>query len=284
MTTKTTTKTTARETLAKTKAILSTDGVDRTVRYDAESIADMALKVKAEGFVPASALLDQFGPEKTTRGIAVLYRDVRMFREVRRAWAGGVDVLGYEWADRRFSKSEVKKIPGELGFLVDLTTQMAPKYSDFQHVTAKCRYVTAALGGVPAKDTDGSPTNSFERDEQGQIQILRYNLRAMITPALAMIGKEQALGRRIGFKTVRITANGNLSRVERPVNDKGQGKGFCRSERLADGTEFTIEALIPTSMLSVAEYLSALKLAGEVVGLSPGRSAGFGDFEILEAS
>lgn len=255
-----------------------------TIRYDTESIANMALKVKAEGFVPAEDLKAEFGPEKFTRGIAVLYRDFRMFREVRRPWKDGVDVLGYEWADRRFSKSEIKKIPPELGFLVDLTTQMAPKYSDFQLVTAKCRYLTAALGGCPVKDTDGSPINAFERDRDGGLQILRYNLRAMITPALAMIGKEQALGRRIAFKTIRITANGNLTKVERPVNDHGQGKGFCRSEKLADGTEFSIEALIPTSILSVTEYLQALKLAGETVGLSPGRSAGFGDFEVIEAA
>lgn len=98
-----------------------------TVRYDSESIANMALKVKAEGFVPAEDLKGEFGPEKFTRGVAVLYRDFRMFREVRRAWKDGVDVLGYEWADRRFSKSEVKKIPPELGFLVDLTAQMAPQ-------------------------------------------------------------------------------------------------------------------------------------------------------------
>ncbi len=254
-----------------------------TVRYDSEAIANMALKVKSEGFVTAEDLKTEFGPEKFTRGVAVLYRDVRMFREVKRPWKDGVDVLGYEWADRRFSKSEVKKIPPEFNFLLELTTQMAPKYSDFQAVTAKCRYVTAALGGCPVKDTDGSPINSFERDRDGQIQILRYNLRAMITPALAMIGKEQALGRRIAFKTIRIQANGNLSKVERPVNDHGQGKGFCRSERLADGTEFTIEALVPTSILSVTEYLQALKLAGETVGLSPGRSAGFGDFDVIEA-
>lgn len=255
-----------------------------TVRYDSESIANMALKVKAEGFIPAEDLKKEFGPEKFTRGIAVLFRDFRMFREVRRAWKDGVDVLGYEWADRRFSKSEVKKIPPELGFLVELTAQMAPKYSDFQPIKVKCRYVGSALGGCPVKSKDGTAVNSFERDRNGDILILRYNLRAMITPALAMIGKEQALARRIAFKTIHIKPNGNLSIEPRPVNDHGQGKGFCHSEKLADGTEFMIEALIPTSMLSPAEYLQALKLAGETVGLSPGRSAGFGDFEVIEAA
>jgi hypothetical protein len=254
-----------------------------TVRYDAESIAAMALKVKAEGFVPAEGLKVEFGGEKFTRGVAVLYRDFRMFREVRRPWKDGTEVVGYEWADRRFSRSEVKKIPAELGFLVELTASMAVKYGDFQQVTAFCQYTTAALGGVPVKDTDGESINAFERDSQGRLQILRYNLRAMITPALAAIGKEQALGRRIMFSTIRLETNGNLSKVERPVNDHGQGKGFCRSERLADGTPFTIKALIPTSILSVAEYLQALAIAGETVGLSPGRSAGFGDFEVLRA-
>lgn len=254
-----------------------------TVQYDTEAIANMALKVKAEGFVPSEDLKREFGPEKFTRGVAVLYRDYRMFRETRRPWKDGVDVLGYEWADRRFSKSESKKVPTEFDFLLKMTTAMAPKYSDFKKVVAKCRFTTAALGGVPVKDTDGTPINSFERDAAGNLQILRYNLRAMITPALAMIGKEQALARRIGFSTVRLHANGNLTKVDRPVNDHGQGKGFCRSERLADGTEFTISALVPTSMLSEAEYLEALRLAGETVGLSPGRSAGFGDFEVLSA-
>lgn len=254
-----------------------------TITYDRESLLNMAMKVKAEGFIPAAALKAEFGPEAFTRGVAVLYRDYRMFREVRRPWKDDNDALGYEWADRRFSKSEVKKIAPELGFLVELTAQMAPKYSDFQRVSARCRYLTAALGGCPVKDTDGQPLNAFERDAAGRVQILRYNLRAMITPALAMIGKEQALARRIGFSTIRLTTNGNLTKVERPVNDHGQGKGFCRSERLADGTEFTIEAMIPTSILSTAEYLQALRLAGETIGLSPGRSAGFGDFEVLEA-
>lgn len=260
------------------------DGPAVTVHYDSESIANMALKVKAEGFVPAEDLKAEFGPEKFTRGIAVLYRDFRMFREVRRAWKDGVDVLGYEWADRRFSKSEVKKIPPELGFLVDLTAPIAPKYSDFQPVTVKCRYTSALLGGIPVKGTDGTPVNSFERDSEGRFLILRYNQRAMMSAVLPMIGKEQALARRIGFQTIRITPNGNLSTVPRPVNDHGQGKGFCISERLADGIEFTITALIPTSVLSVSEFLQALKYAGEMVGLSPGRSAGFGDFEVLEAS
>jgi len=98
-----------------------------------------------------------------------------------------------------------------------------------------------------------------------------------------MIGKEQAAARRIGFRTIKIHANGNLSLVTRPVNDHGQGKGMCTSEKLADGAEFTIVADVPTSVLSIAEFLEALRLAGQTIGLSPGRSAGFGDFEVLSA-
>lgn len=55
-----------------------------TAKYDAESLSKIALKVKAEGFVPATDLKAEFGPEKFTQAIAILYRDFRMFREVRR--------------------------------------------------------------------------------------------------------------------------------------------------------------------------------------------------------
>lgn len=265
----------------KTKQM--TESTKVSVKYDEESIINMLTKVKGEGFIPTEDLKVAFGPEKFSQCIAILYRDLRMFREARRPWKDGVDVVGYEWADRRFSKAEAKKIPPDLGFILAFASPLAPKYSDFQRVAARCRYVTAALGGVPVKDTDGTPINSFERDAAGNLQILRYNLRAMMTRALPLIGKEQTLAKQIRFETIRLQANGNLTKVERPVNDQGQGKGFCRSERLADGTEFTIAAYIPTSIVSIAEYLEALRLAGVTVGLSPGRSAGFGDFEVLSA-
>ncbi len=254
------------------------------VRYDAESIAAIALKVKAEGFVPASVLYETFGTEKTTRGVAVLYRDFRMFREVRRPWGeDGKEALGYEWADRRFSKVEVKKIPPELGFVVELTQQMAPKYSDFEPVTVRCRFVAPILGSVPVKDSDGDPTNTFERDIAGNVLILRYHQRAMATMALPMIGKEQAAARRIGWSIIRLPVNGNLKTVQHGITEVGRsgGKGLRRSEVISDGTEFTIRAIVPTSILAVHEFLRMLRLAGQHVGLSPGRSAGFGDFEVI---
>jgi hypothetical protein len=146
-----------------------------TIQYDRESIVNMALKVKAEGFVPAETLKAEFGPETFTRCIAILYRDFRMFREVSRPWTDGVDVRGYEWADRRFSRPEIKKIPPDLGFLVELTTPIVAKYGEYQRVIAKCRYINEVRGGCPVKDTDGEPTNAFQRDHEGRIQILRYN-------------------------------------------------------------------------------------------------------------
>lgn len=265
------------------------------VRYDAESIAAMALKVKAEGFVPAEDLKAEFGPEKFTRGIAVLYSDFRMFRKVTRPWKDGQDVVGYEWADRRFSKSEVKKIPPELGFLVALVSPAAPKYSDFEVVRVECRWLTDVLGGHPLKDTDGSPINSFERDFAGRVIVQRYNQRAMITEGMPVIGKEQAIARRIGFETISLDVETDLIvtpgveptltpaffKRDLPVNDKGQGKGFVRHERIRAGATFTIVATVPTSMLSIAEFLRALTWAGKNKGLSPARSAGFGDFEVL---
>jgi hypothetical protein len=267
--------------MAKKKAMfleVETEGL-----YDKASMMEIALQVKSQGFVPAETLKANFGPEKFTRAIAVLYRDYRLFREVRRPWEGGENVLGYEWQTAGLSKAQAKKVPPQLGFLLELASPTMARYTDFQRVVLKCKFTLAALGGVPVKDTDGSPINSFERDEAGNLLILRYNLRAMLTRALPMLGKEQSLARHVRFETIKLMANGNLSKVERPVNDQGQGKGFCRSEKLADGTEFSIVAYVPTSQLSIGEYIQTMKLAGSTVGLSPGRSAGFGDYEVISA-
>ena len=258
----------------------------RSVQYDTETILAIALKVKGEGFVPVSVLRDEFGPEKTTQGVAILYRDFRLFREVRRAWKeDGEAVLGYEWADRRFSHAETKKVPPQFNFVLELTQSMAVKYSDFQPMTISCRFVAPLLGSVPVKDKDDDPTNVFERDMAGNALILRYHQRAMMTMALPLIGKEQALARRIAFSIIRIPINGQLKTVQHGIVEQGRsgGKGLRRSEYLPDQTEFTIRAMIPTSIIKPDEFIRALKLAGQHIGLSPGRSAGFGDFEVLKA-
>lgn len=255
-----------------------------SVKYDAETISRMALKVKAEGFVPGAVLKEEFGPERFTQAIAVLFRDFRMFREVRRAWTDGKEALGYEWADRRFSNSEAKKIPGELGFLVSLSASMRPKYGDFERVTVRCRWVAPILGSVPVEDEHGDPTNIFERDHLGNFLILRYHQRSMASDALPLIGKEAAAARHIKWSIIRIPSTVPVKIVKHGIVEKfGGGKGLRRSECIADGTEFTMCAQVPTSVLSVEEFLRMVREAGTFVGLSPGRSAGFGDFEVLGA-
>lgn len=256
------------------------------VKYDAQAIANIAMEVKAQGFLPRSVLDEKFSPDKVTQAIAVLYRDFRMFREVRRPWKDEQNALGYEWADKRFSKQETKKIPPALGFVLELTSSMKAKYGDFEPVTVNCRYTTPILGSVPVKDKDGDPTNVFERDASGHVLILPYHQRAMSSAALPMIGKEQSIARRIGYSTIRIKPNGNLKFVEHGIVDPsgyGGGKGLRRSESLIDPLEFTIHANVPTSALSIEEFLRMVKTAGQFVRLSPGRSAGFGEFEVIGA-
>ena len=255
--------------------------------YDAASIAKIAIKVKAEGFVPTGVLREEFGDEKTTQAIAILYRDFRLFREARRPWNGGT-ATGYEWSDQRFSKSEAKKVPQELGFLLELATKPYAKYTDFEPALVRCRWTAQILGSVPVKDENDDPINEFEKDAQGRVLILRYQQRAMASSALPMIGKEAAQARRIGWSIIRIpkeTVAQGLHIVEHGIVEYGRpgGKGLRRSECLPDGIEFEFDALVPTSHLKLSEFLQLLRVAGKHVGLSPGRSAGFGDFEVLEA-
>lgn len=258
-----------------------------TSKYDADALARMALDVKASGFLPGAYLRERFGADAYTQGVALLYRDFRLFREVRRPWGDdGKEALGYEWADRRFSKSEAKTVPEHLGFIVELCSAPRPKYGDFQDVTARCRWTAPILGSVPIKDEHGDPTNHFERNRLGSPLILRYHQRAMASVALPQIGSEAAIARRIGWRLIVLPSSIPVKIVEHGIVEQGRpgGKGLRRSECIADGLEFTIRARVPTSALSVAQFLEMLHVAGETVGLSPGRSAGFGDFEVLEAS
>lgn len=266
------------------------DSSGTPVHYDAETLSRIALKVKAEGFAPAADLKAEFGAEAFTRGIALLFRDFRMFREVRRPWGeSGAPVLGYEWADQRFSAQQAKKVEAALGFSLSVlgTASVRPRYGDFEPVAVRCRWTAPLLGSVPVKDAGGDPTNVFERDALGNLLILRYHQRAMATVALPMIGKEAATARRIGFSIIRIPSSTAVKIVEHGLppapGQGGTGKGLRRSECIADGIEFTIRAMVPTSVLKLDEFLRMLRLAGQHVGLSPGRSAGFGDFEVLGA-
>lgn len=263
-----------------------TDKPIAEVVYDEQALSEIATEVKSQGFVPRSVLNEKFEVHKVTQAIAIFYRDFRMFREVRRPWKDDQNALGYEWADKRFSKQETKKIPPELGFVLKLVSPMKVKYSEFEPITVKCRYTTPILGSVPVKDKDGDPTNMFERDSEGNVLILPYHQRAMSSVALPMIGKEQAVARRIGYSTIRIPVNGNHKFVEHGIVDPsgyGGGKGLRRSEQLTDPVEFTIKANVPTSVLSIDEFLRMVRTAGQFVRLSPGRSAGFGEFEVLSA-
>lgn len=243
----------------------------------------MAEKVCAQGFVPSDALQEEFGSEDFTCGIAILYRTYRVFREVRRPWTNDTEVKGYEWADRRFSKAEQTKIPPTLGFLVELSKKVSVHYGEYELIAVRCRYTTPPLGGQPMKDPDGD-FNGFERDYLGNLLILAYGLRAMSSVALPMIGKEAATARRIGFSAIRF-ANPKTFFCLRPVPIDAQkrehGKGMNRFEALAGGTEFVIRATVPCSVLPPGDYLRMLKVAGEFVRLSPGRSAGCGEFEVL---
>jgi len=261
--------------------------------YDSELLLGVGLKVKVEGFVPVSVLREAFGADRATQAIALLYRDLRMFREVRRAWKDGDDALGYEWADKRFSRSEVKKLPPVLGELVDhLAPPISVRYQEFEHVVARCRWTTPILGSVPVKDRDGHPTNMFERDYSGRALILAYHQRAMASDALPLIGKEAAIARHIKWSTIRIPigdgnghAGATLKIVEHGIVERGRdgGKGLRRSESLLDPIEFGINAIVPTSVIAVSEYLRMLREGGGFVRLSPGRSAGFGEFEVIGA-
>ena len=248
---------------------------------DSEALATFCTKIIAEGFVPLEVLTAEFGPEATSRAIAILYRTYRFLREARRPWKNGKESLGYEWADPRWSQAQIRKLPAWMGFVLPYLQKGQARYTDFVNIRIKCRWINAILGAVPTKDGEGE-LNVFERDSLGQVLILRYNQRAMAAKALPIIGKEAAIARRIGWSIIRLSAVTIKIHSSGIVQEGQGGKGIRRNEMIPDGTEFIIDAMVPTSTLSPSDFLLMLRKAGQYVGLSPARSAGFGDFEVVE--
>lgn len=245
-----------------------------------DAVQAIALKVKVEGFITADALKEEFGAERATVALALLYGQHRVFKKVPRPWKDGLEVQGYEWADRRFSTSMVAKLPPEMGWLADLSSPGKQKYGEYVEVNLRCRYTNTVLGALPGDTEDD--LHRFEGSGTGDVLILRYNQRAMASKALPMIGKEQAIARRIGWRMITIP-NAKIKIHRKGVVDekRHEGKGIKRSESIPAGTEFTISAMVPTSALSVSEFVQMIRMAGERVGLSPAGSSGFGDFEVL---
>lgn len=247
----------------------------QTAYYDVELLRKFSMRIITDGFVPAEELKVEFGNDAYTMAIAVLFRQFRLIGRHRRPWGDG-EADGYEWSDERHSKSHAKSIPEDLQFLLKFSKAKQNRYTDFALITAHCRWTNFVLGAVPGKDATGA-INVFERDADEAITIPAYCLRAMTYRSLALLGKEPSIAPHIRYSGIRVS-DPKVVVKEHAVVKGTQGLGIKRSESLEPGTTFTIEAWVPTSALSQADYVSMLRLAGKYVRLSPARSAGYGDF------
>lgn len=246
-----------------------------------ERVRDIAVKIRAEGFVPYGEIVEQFGEKDATQAIAILYRNLRVIREVTRPFGKEQNVKGYEWGDIRFTKSQLAKLPPQYEWIAELGSGGMAKYENFENIKVLCRWTNEILGSLPTKDTDGE-FNGFLRTN-GHVSIVRYQQRAMFAKTLPMIGKDAAIARRIGWTMIALKPN-KIDFLLLPKVDeaKRQGLGITRHERIHSGCEFTIDAMVPTSHLSIADFIRGLREAGKRIGLSPARSAGFGDFEVVK--
>lgn len=246
---------------------------------DAAKLRDLAMLVIAEGFVPVEDVVTRFGDTTATKARAILYKNMRVLVEQRQAWNGD-EKVGYRWADRRFSKADLAKIPPGYGWIMEVGGQVRVRYTDYQPITLRCRWTAPCLAGKPESEEEGA-TNRFERDLTNAVLIPRYCVRAMLMSALPLLNRQPNLAYHARASAVLIPNATVKETVHAVVDRQGKGRGHRRSEMLAAGTEFSLEVMVPISEISPAEYVKLIRVAGRHVGLSPGRSAGYGDFDVL---
>lgn len=272
--------------------------VEQLDKKEREELVGMAARIMAKGFVPHHVLRSEFNDKVHTVFSAIAFRQYRVVREVRRPWEEGETAIGFEIADHRFSKSEVKKMPAELGWVLDMAKQVANRYTDFQFASVKCRYTNFVLAALPVAETQTERV--FER-VNGDVLIPAYCVRAAFKKTLPVVGKTQSLGDYIRFSAVRIpVGNGSgpaltklkvsdeavLGKKIMPVVDERahQGKGLTEHEALPPQTEFTLDFYYPASELPLDQLVPLLQLMGRFTRLSPARSSGYGDFEVIEVN
>lgn len=247
---------------------------------DKDKLAQFCATIVDRGFVPRSKLEEEFGAGFASQAIAILFRTHRLLREVNRKGDDGEQILGYEWGDRRFSKSQAKKLEESgLEFVLQFEKKTRPRYQDFEVVRTRCRWTSPVLGAMPKTD-EKTEKLVFDRDEEDNVYLPAYCLRAMMKTALPLLGKEASIAYRIQFSSVRVE-NPKIDIMTRPVVSQNTGLGLKHHEAMPAGTEFTVEAMVPTSALSIEEYVRALAIAGKYVRFSPSRSQGFGEFSVL---
>lgn len=265
--------------------IKTQDDIPASALYSPEDSATMKgvmLTVMAEGFVPRAALYTKFGDEPATKAIAILHKAYRVLVECDEKWEGST-VKGFKLANKGLAVAEIKKLPAELAFLPELMKTQKKVYGEYRRVSLKCRFLVDVLGALPTKSEKGESVLAFKRDwTKKDIIIQRFGPRAMLRRGLRFTNRSEYSADYFGFENIVIRDPKMCEdEIRGGQNEKGESIGLTRSECLSAGTEFIITAMVPMTFINATEYVDLIRICGQVVGLSPGRSAGYGNFEVL---
>lgn len=240
--------------------------------------------IQANGFVPRAQLIKEFGDKNTTKCLAVLHKTWRVLVESREPY-DGQDMLGLKIAERRFSKAEVNRMPYELSFLPEMIKQTKSSYGEYKELAIRCRWTAPILGSLPRLSDEKIPETlmAFERTPLGDVLIQRHGIRAMFARGLKLCNYSSYAVEHFGFESIvlhHVKVKNNHIRGQQ--NERGDAVGTIRSECIDAGVEFVLRILFPATFMSPNDVVRIVRTAGRMVGLSPGRSAGYGDFEIVK--
>jgi len=252
---------------------------------DEQTMRNIMMKITAEGFVPRATLYEQFGDGQATKALAILHKSQRVIVESLEPWGNKKDkVLGFKLSTEGMSIARAKKLPPALAWLPELFKQQKKTYSEYQRIALRCRYLTPILGALPTMTDDETPQPilAFERNWAGEVIVQRFGVRAMLKQGLRLTNRSEYAAAYFGFETVVLSNVKMLpDKIRGGQNERGEAIGTTRSECAALGHEFIIAIRVPLTYITPNDFVELMRVCGSMVGLSPGRSAGYGDFEVL---
>ena len=160
--------------------------------------------------------------------------------------------------------------------------QTGIRYHDYYDCEAVIVLTTVSLGGFPDLETEKCV---FERDASGKILLHNKYWRAIIRDMAKLNNRNlpATIKDHVFTYPTELEHSGKLSELSFPIQSGGTGRGLSIHEVLPIGTEIKAKFRVPRSVFKPNEFHEMLRMAGELIGLSPAKhKMGYGRYTVTK--